>query len=101
MIRIDSKSKVDTSSMVTEPLFAIDDVEYQARMEFTPSEALTYMSLAASSWMAAVDFALRVALGDKGHRALMSCDALTKEQMDAITGTVIRRLVGGADGPKA
>jgi hypothetical protein len=84
------------------PLFSIDGVEYSARTEFRPNEALWYMNLLVrKGFNFACDWALRTSLGREGHAALMSCEALSQQQMEEIVSAVLRPIVGALDGPKA
>jgi hypothetical protein len=100
MIEIQTKDAV-LDEMPSAPLFSIDGVEYSARTEFRPNEALWYMNLLVrKGFNFACDWALRTSLGREGHAALIACETMTQQQMEEIVTEVLRPIVGALDGPK-
>jgi hypothetical protein len=99
---IEIKTTDEAPELKSEPLFSIDGVEYSARTEYRASESLTYMNLLVrKGFNFAWDWALRTSLGSDGYAALMDCEHLSDEQLQAIMTKILEPLTGPVSGPKA
>lgn len=76
-------------------VFSIDDEPYYMPAEIPPAVGLRYMDqVRARGEVAAQAFLLEAVLGVEAYQALINCDDITTEQLEAIGEEIGRRALG-------
>jgi hypothetical protein len=84
-----------------EDLFSIDGVTYQIPARVGANITLGYLRLARTNGdAAAIGWAAEKVLGEKAYTALMECDDLTQDDMDAVFAVVHVKIMGAMEAGK-
>ena len=84
-----------------EDLFSIDGVTYQIPVRVGANITLGYLRLARTHGdAAAIGWAAEKVLGEKAYVALMECDDLSPEDLDAVFGVVHLKIMGAMEAGK-
>lgn len=81
-----------------EDLFSINGVTYQIPARVGANISLGYMKLARERGdMIAIGWAAEKVLGEKAYTALMECDDLTNDDLEAVLGAVHLKIMGAME----
>lgn len=96
---LELKAKAADREMVD--LFSIDGVAYQMPAKIGANIALGYMKLVRTHGQeAAMGWALEKTLGEKGYNALIECDDLEAEDLEAVMAVVHENVMGAVEAGK-
>lgn len=86
------------ASRKMEDLFSINGVTYQIPALVGANISLGYMKLARERGdMIAIGWAAEKVLGEKAYTALMECDDLTQDDLEAVLSVVHTKLMGAME----
>ena len=84
-----------------EDLFSIDGITYQIPVRVGANITLGYLRLARTNGdAAAIGWAAEKVLGEKAYVALMECDDLTPEDLEAVFAVVHKKIMGAVEAGK-
>lgn len=84
-----------------EDLFSIDGVTYQIPVRVGANLTLGYLRVARTHGDAsAIGWAAEKVLGEKAYLALMECDDLTQEDLEAVFSVVHTKIMGAMEAGK-
>jgi hypothetical protein len=84
-----------------EDLFSIDDITYQIPARVGANITLGYLRLARTHGdAAAIGWATERVLGEKAYVALMECDDLTPDDLEAVFAVVHKKIMGAVEAGK-
>lgn len=98
MIELTTKAPADRRMV---DLFSIDGKIYQIPVKVGANIALGYMTFVRTHGQeAAMGWALEKVLGEEAYTALMNCDDLQAEDLEAIMEAVHTNVMGAVENPK-
>jgi hypothetical protein len=103
LVDLDAQSDEERSEFEhTAPLFTINGVTYEARTTFSAGEAMTYAKTARERGLDdAVSYAMVLAVGEDGWRALVTHPTLSNDTMSMLIDQVVMRVNPPVDTPKS
>lgn len=98
MIELTTKAPADRQMV---DLFSIDGQVYQMPVQVGANIALGYMKLVRTHGQeAAMGWALERVLGEDAYNALMTCDEVEPEDLEAIMKAVLENVMGAVESGK-